>query len=279
MYVCLYIVTAGTTSTSTSNIDFSDCDGIPAAFLLLTAQISQLLKKADFFALRRGIVQQRNVPKGVQFHDDLYQSIKTAQNLDILLDLLADSKHWSWVDLRLLETLIISSGIKEANTLVTKYKNTIFSKKLSEVLDEMFTPQQRKYKEDYTTKVAMKIQKEPSEITVGDLSQFASVLETVIMDINTGTCVLEHVTKGCLEIHWLIPLHCRFHAFKSALNNRHKFCEIHLQYLHIESYPLIYSPFTIQPTLLSTLLNLPKPIACKYVILYNIAKYTKHTHT
>ena len=216
--------------------------------------------------MRRAILQQRKVPKGVQFPDDLYQSIKTAQDLDTLLDLLADSKHWSWVDLRLLETLIMSSGICAARNLVTKYKETIFSKKLSEVLDELFMPQQKKDKEAYTTRVGMKIQKEPNEITVGDLSQFAPVLETVIMDINNGTCVLEHIAKGCLEIHWLIPAHCRFHAYKSALKNCHKFSEIHLQYLHIEPYPPIYDPFTIQPTMLTTLLQLPKPIACKYII-------------
>ena len=91
------IVTARSANTIT--IDFSDCDDIPAAFSLLTAEISKMLKRSDFFALRRAIVQQRKVPKGVQFPDDLYQSIKAAQDLDTLLDLLADSKHWSWVDL------------------------------------------------------------------------------------------------------------------------------------------------------------------------------------
>ena len=229
-----------------------------------------MLKRADFFALRRAIVQHKNVPKGVQFPDDLYQSIRVAKDLDSLLDLLADSKHWSWVDLRLLETLIMSSGISAAKILVTKYKEVIFNKKLSEVLDnlKLFMPQQKKDKEAYTTRVGMKIQKEPNEITVGDLSQYAPVLEMVIMDINNGTCVLEHVTKGCLEIYWLIPAYCRFHAYKSALNNRHKFSNLHLQYLHIEPYPPIYDFFTIQPTMLSTLLHLSKPIACKYIFMY-----------
>ena len=254
-----------TGSTNTSTIDFCDCDDIPAAFSLLTAEISKLLKKADFFTLRRAIIQQRKVPKGVQFPDDVYQSIKTAQDLDTLLDLLADSKHWSWVDLRLLETLIMSSGICAARVLVANYKESIFSKKLSEVLDELFMPQQKKDKNAYTTRVGMKIQKEPHEITIAHLSQFASALESVIMDINNGSCVLEHLDTGCIKMHWLIPLHCRFHAYKSALTNCHKFYEIHLQYLHIDSYPPIYDPFTVQPTILSTLLRLPKPIACKYV--------------
>ena len=162
----------------------------------------------------------------------------------------------------------MSSGINAAKILVTKYKEAIFSKKLSEVLDEVFMPQQQKDKEAYATRVGMKILKEPNEITVADLSKFAPVLETVIMDINNGTCVLEHVSTGCLEIYWLIPTHCSFHAYKSALNNRHKFCEIHLQYLHIEPYPPVYDPFTIQPAMLSTLLHLSEPIACKFIVTY-----------
>ena len=214
--------------------------------------------------LRRALVQQRRTPKGVQFPDDLHQRIKNAQNLDELLDELADSDYWNWVDLRLLDAMIISSGIHEAKILVNKYKEAIFSKKLSEVIDKLPLPQQREHKDAYTTKVGSKIQKEPNEVTVGDLSKYCTILEAVIMDINEGSCVLEHLDKGCLEIHWLIPTHCRFHAYKSALSNRHKFHDIHLQYLHIEHYPPIYNPFTIKPTLLSTLLRLPKPIACKY---------------
>ena len=274
MPACMYYIITGPSNTtnnvvSSSDIDFSDCDDIPSAFSLLTAEITKLLRRADFFTLRRAILQQRKVPKGVQFPDDLYQSIKTAQDLDTLLDLLADSQYWSWVDLRLLKTLTMSSGIREAKVLVNKYKDVIFSKKLSEVLDNMFMPQQKKHKDAYTSRVGSKIEKNPDEITVGDLSRFRTILEKVIMDINNGSCVLEHLGTGCLEIHWLIPTHCRFHAYKSALNNRHKFCDIHLQYLHIKPYPLIYDPFTIQPMILSTLLRLPKPIAGKCVHSYH----------
>ena len=41
---------------SSSVIDFFDYDDIPAAFLRLTAEISKLLKKADFDTLRRGMI-------------------------------------------------------------------------------------------------------------------------------------------------------------------------------------------------------------------------------
>ena len=287
MYICTFLLhysfatldppNSSSNAANSSPPDFSKCADIRAAFSLLTAEISKLLKGADFFTLRRAILQQRNLPKGVQLPDDLYQSIRIAQDLNTLLDLLVDCKYWNWVDLRLLDTLTISSGIRETTILVNKYKEVVFPKKLSEVLDKMCMPQQKEYRDAYATKVGTKIQKEPNEITVGDLSHFVIILETVIMDINKGSCVLEHLDTGCLEIHWLIPTHCRFHAYKSALSNRHKFCDIHLQWLHIETYPPICNPLTIQPALLSTLLRLPKHIPCKYHYIYNLHAYV-HTY-
>jgi len=226
-------------------------------------EISKLLPKANFSTMRRALLQQQRSPRGVNFPDDLHQSIKAATELDTLLDVLADSDYWNWVDLRLLDALVVSSQIQEAKFLIQKYKDAIFPKKLSEVLDNLPLPQQKEEKEAYTTKVGTKIQKEPDDVTVEDLSFYCDRLESVIMDINNGSCVLEHIDTGCLEILWLIPTYCRFHAYKSALNNRHKFCDIHLQYLHIEPYPPIYDPFTIQPAVLSNLLHLPKPITCK----------------
>ena len=254
----------------TSPIHFSDCgDNISIAFTLLTTKIRKLLESADFDTLKMAVLQQRNTPKGVQFPDDLLRSIKSTQNLGALLNVLVTDnnfRHWNWADLRLLETLVISSDNHAAKVIIDQYKESIFPIKLSEVLDKLPIPQNKEHRDAYTAKVASKIQKEPSEVTVGDLSYYCNILETVIMDINKCSCVLEHLDNGCLEIHWLIPTYCRFHAYKSALNNRHKFYEIHLQYLEIKPYPPIYDPFTIQPTMLSTLLHSPKPIVCKYNI-------------
>ena len=254
------------TSDVTIAITFSDCgDNISMAFTLLTRKIFQQLKRADFNALKIAVLQQSNGPKGVQFPDKLTENIISAQNLGVLFNVLVIFKYWNWADLRLLEALVISSDIHAAKVIIDQYKKIYFPMKLSELLDKLhITPHQKEHRNAYTAKVASKIDKEPGDVTVGDLSHNCSKLETVIMDINNGSCVLENLGTGCLEIHWLIPTHCRFHAYKSALNNCHKFCDMHLQYLQIEPYPPIYDPFTIQPTMLSTLLRLPKPIACKF---------------
>ena len=95
----IFVVSPTASSTYVNSINFTDCDDIPKAFLLLMAEISKLLKRADFGTLRRALLYQRRTPGGVQFPDDLHQRIKAARELDTLLDELTDSDYWSWVDL------------------------------------------------------------------------------------------------------------------------------------------------------------------------------------
>ena len=231
--------------------------------MLLQTRLSKLLKSADFSFLKRAFQN----PGGMQLPDDLKAEIKKSKELDDLLDALFDLKYWNFADLRLINILVFSSDNLEAKLLVDTYKKAFFSKTLSDVLrtcirEEVLTPDQQK---EYTCRVGGKISKEPHEVTVADLAEYCSTLETVIMEIQSGSCALQHIDEGCVKMYLIIPIRCSYHAYKSALNNRHKFYSLHLQYLKIESYPVIYDQFTIQPAVLSTLLHLPNssPIACK----------------
>ena len=188
----LVSVVSSVSTSSSNSTDFTDCEDITAAFVLLTAGISKLLKIADFASLRRALLQQI---VSVQFPDDLYQSIKTAQDLDTLLDVLIGSQYWG-VDLWLPEMLVAGSEIHEAKVLINKYKEVIFPRKLSEVLDKMFMPQQITHKDAYISRIASMIAKESNEVTVGDLAQYRNILRAVIMDIRNGVCVLEHLDNG-----------------------------------------------------------------------------------
>ena len=221
--------------------------------MVLVAELPKVLESADFSALKRAF---RMKTLGMQLPDDLKTKIKDAKQLNDLLDALFESKYWNFADLRLIYMLVYSSCIREAKTLVDKYKEAFFGTKLIDVL-QIFTKNTPKQCAEYTYRVAIKINKKPDEITVGDLAEYCTKLETVIMDINEGSCILDHIEEGCVKIHLLIPICCSYHAYKSALNNRCKFFIFHLEYLRIGSYAVIYDQFTIQPTVLSTLLCLP----------------------
>ena len=273
LYTCTYIyyfcfIVSPLATTTVCSIDFSDCHNISEGFTLLVAELSKMLESAHFSALKRAF--KMKIPDGVQLPDDLKAKILEAKQLDTLLDALVESKYWNFADLRLIGVLVMSSGIREAKSLVDKYKEVFFSTKLVDILNvcthTVLPPNQHK---EYVCRVGSKINKEPDEITVADLAHYCTALETVIMDINEGSCVLEHVEKGCIKLHWLIPICCCYHAYKSALNNRHKFHSLHLQYLKIESYPVIYDQFTVQPTVLSTLLcSSNPPVVCKCVYVH-----------
>ena len=231
--------------------------------MLLSTRLSKLLKSADFSLLKRAFHGQN--PGGIQLPDGVKAEIKKAKKLDDLLDVLVESKYWNFADLRLINVLVFSSDNQEAKLLVDSYKKAFFSKTLSDVLStcirkEVLPPHQHK---EYTCRVSGKISKEPHEVTVADLAEYCTSLETVIMEIHNGSCALQHIEEGCVKMYLIIPIRCSYHAYKSALNNRRKFHSLHLQYLKIESYPVIYDQFTVQPAVLSTLLCLPKPVVCK----------------
>ena len=186
------------------------------------------------------------IPNGLQLPDGLKKKIEEAVSLDALLDALVESKYWNFADLRLVETLVMSSDIQEAKALIDKYKEVFFSVKLVDVLNSCIHTLLPKIQQNkYMSAVGSKISKEPDEITVADLSRYCTILETVIMDIHNGCCIPSHIEEGCIKIHWLIPIHYCLHAYKSALKNCQKFHSLHLEYLEIGSYPVIYGELTI----------------------------------
>ena len=238
------------------NFDKSKFTNVSTAFVYLTSNVGKLLQNADFYAIRRSCIEQINTPSGAQLSPDMVQKIKAANNLNALLDTLAESPYWSWIDLRLLEAMVTASGSRVAENLLTSYKNGVFSKKLTEVLPSV---PNREIKEAYYSKIVSKIKKDLDQITVSDLLKFQTELETVILDIKNGTCALARIEKGCIEIHWFVPTHCIDHAYKSACLKRHEFCTLHLQYLQIGTYRKIYDPSNLHPS--KTTADLPLPIS------------------
>ena len=184
---------------------------------------------------------QRGTPGGAQLPDQLIEKILNTQNLDTLLDVLVSSPYWSWIDIRMLEAIVVTSDIPQAQQSLDNYKKAVFSRKLIDLLPNLPS---KEVKEEYFVKIASKLEKDASNMTVADLLEFQAELETVIMDIGKGTCVLEHIEQGCVEVHWYIPTHCVDSAYQSASSRCHTFNEIHLLWLQIAHYPVIHDPLT-----------------------------------
>ena len=254
--------------------DFSTFKDIASAFICLTSSITRYLKKADFTTLRRACILQIKTPNGAQLPPQVVEKISAAKNLDDLLDLLAISPYWSWIDLRLLQALVVASGSIKAGTLLSNYKQVVYSKKLIDVLPNDPSEQ---VKQEYYSKVVSKLDKDPEgDIIVADLLKFRSQLEVVIMDITEGTCVLDHFKSGCIEIHWYIPTHCTEHAYHAASLKLHKFHEYSLQHLKIGNYPLMCNPLAVG--LLRIVSEFPLPDSAGKIIIYVTALCLYNIH-
>ena len=257
-----------------SQPDFSKFTNISSAFVSLTSSITNYFENEKFYVIRRACIAQIKSPNGAQLPPDVVEKIQNAHNLDELLDILTATEYWSWIDLRLLEALVVASGSSTAQDIVNKYKETVYSKKLIDVLPDAPS---KEIRDAYFTKIVSKVGKSSDEITVADLIKFRSKLETVIMDINNGSCVLEHIADGCIEIHWLIPTHYVHHAYEAAYLNRHMFHEFHLLYLQIGDYPVLLDPLTTHSSQVAAI-RPPPPVtagillfvymyACMYVFI------------
>ena len=170
------------------SVDLSQFPNIRSAFIYVTSYISKLLQNGDFYAIKRSCIEQILTPNGAQLSPEMVQEIKATNNLNDLLDVLTISPYWSWLDLRLLESMVVASGSVVAINLLTNYNNFIYSKKLLEVLPSF---PNREFREAYHSKLIPIIRKDLEEITIADLLKHRSELETVIMDLGRGILTLQ----------------------------------------------------------------------------------------
>jgi len=224
-----------------SKEEFEEFDDVSDAFITLQTNITFMLMKTHFPSLRRACIAQQKTPKGVKLPDQLETDIKCAQNIDTLLDALVDSPYWSWIDVRLLQAIVRASNIPQALQILKNYKSAVFSKKLIDLLPNAPS---KKIKQKFYVKIVTKLEKDASKMTVSDLLEFQFELETVIMDIGQGLCVLGNIKPGCVQVHWYIPTHCMDSAYQSASTRCHMFNDIHLLWLQIAHYPVIHDPLT-----------------------------------
>ena len=122
-----------------SQPDFSKFTNVSSAFVSLTSSVTKCLANEDIGILRRASIVQMKSPNGAQLPPEVVQKIENAENLNALLDILIATEYWSWTDLRLLEALVVASGSSTAQDIVSKYKETVYSKKLIDVLPDTQT--------------------------------------------------------------------------------------------------------------------------------------------
>lgn len=171
---------------------FKEFDTVSRAFIFLTSNLEKLLQKEDFYVIRRSCIEQINSPNGAQLSPECVKSIKMSMNFKDLLDVLSMTPYWSWIDLRLMMTIVAVSGNHNAMNLIRSYQNVVFTKRLKEVLPDG-TDKERK--EAYCTKLALLLNKDPNDMTVADVLEHQLLLEPVIMDLSRRIYIVEHLDQ------------------------------------------------------------------------------------
>ena len=232
-----------------SKEEFENYNDVGKAFVALQTKMRRLLKRSDYGDITRACIAQMRNPGGAKLSQNFIEQIARTQNIDDLFNLLVFSPYWSWIDIRILEVMVVASDNPQAVQLLSNYKDVVFSKKLIDLLPNAPS---KEVKEEYYSKVVTKVKKDPNTMTVADLLEFQYQLEEVIMDIQNGVCILEHLKKGCIEIYWYIPTSYVDGAYRSARVRCDQFNDLHLQYLKIGHYPVIHDPLA-SPDLVSAL--------------------------
>ena len=234
---------------------------IKDAFVELQTQVTEVFREADYLNVRRACFTQINAPNGAQLPQELVLKMQNAPGIDKLLDILACSPYWSWIDLRLLQVMVVASRSSQASQLLKNYKNALFPIKVNKILHDI---PKIEIKEQYYSKVTSKIEANLNEMTVADLVEYMFQLEVVIMNIQ-GRSALAHLEKGCLEIHWYIPNKSVNRAFYSAVVNCHSFHKLKLRYIKIGTHPVITDQFYKRKLLKS---SLPNSSSMHNIIIY-----------
>lgn len=264
--ICLLCTVQTHTTNSGAVMSFAEFDSVSEAFVFLTSQLKSLLVRTDFSNIKRSCIEQMKTPSGAQLPADLVSRVKSCENIDMLFEILADSAYWSRIDVRLLKAMAAASGLVEATQLLSSYTKIIFSKKLIDVIPNAPSIE---IKTRYYTKIVTKLNKNSEEMTVADLLQFQSQMESVILDINKGICTLEHLEKGCVEVYWYIPTGYVSRAYHSATLKTNHFSELCLQCLQIADYPAIHNPL-VSPKVVNLIPSHPLNFGKSSCKLFNL---------
>ena len=187
-------------------------------FLKLVSSIGEVLKdsKCKFTLLRSACIKaDKPSTKISELPSEFIIQLKGTGNFDELLELLTASTYCNWINIRVFERMSACSRQAEAKELIDKYKQIVFSKRLSDILEDipdLIIP------EDFYTKVEDKWNKKIEDITLEDIAKRWANLQK-IFDVDDVEVLLKNVINCSIKIVWLIPIslvsHARFSAFKN----------------------------------------------------------------
>ena len=181
---------------------FSQHENIDDAFTKLSAAVTDIIQHSNFNRLQRACIEKARSPKMLNKSDQVIPVIKGAQSFQALCSMLADTTYWNFLDIRMMETMATASMIPAAQETVENFKKAFFSMTLKEAAPYFpVVP----VKSGHTT-MHEDLDKDPSQMTIGELHKHRFYLETEVIQTGPDTCTICSIKIGSVTIVWQIHL-------------------------------------------------------------------------
>ena len=214
---------------------FSQHENIENAFIKLSAAVTDIIQHSNFNRLQRACIEKARSPKMLNKSDQVIPVIKEAQSFQALCSMLADTTYWNFLDIRMMEAMATASMIPAAQETIENFKKTFFSMTLKEAAPYFpVVP----VKSGHTT-MHEDLDKDPSQMTIGELHKHRFYLETEVIQTGPDTCTICSIKIGSVTIVWQIHLDNVYQAYISIKGKNSQLKSQAIRHLSIDQAILL----------------------------------------
>ena len=214
---------------------FSQHENIEDAYIKLFAAVTDVTQHSNFNHLQRACIEKARSPKMLNKSDQVIPVIKEAQSFQALCSMLTDTTYWNFLDMWMMETMATVSMILAAQETIENFKKTFFSMTLKEAAP--YFPVVL-VKSGHTT-VHEDLDKDPSQMTIGELHKHRFYLETEVIQTSPDTCTICSINIGSVTIEWQIHLDNVYQAYISIKGKNSQLRSQAIRHLSIDQAILL----------------------------------------
>ena len=211
-------------------VEFSEDKDIDYAFNKLSAAVTDIIQNTNFDRLQRACIERARTPKMLHKSNEIIPNIQGTDSFERLCSMLANTSYWNFLDIRMMEAMAAASMIPAAQDTIKNFKKAFFSMTLKEAAPYFpvikVKPNHTELHED--------LDRDPSEMTIGELHKHRFYLETEILKTGPDTCTICRIMIGSVTIIWQIHVDHAYQAY-SKLKRFHS--QFSLQAIRFMSIP------------------------------------------
>ena len=223
-------------------VEFLEDENIANAFTKLSAAVTDIIQHTNFSRLQRACIERARTPTMLHKSNEIIPVVKETNSFDSLCSMLADTTYWNFLDIRMMETMATASMIPAAQETIENFKKAFFGMTLKEAAPYFPVI---KVKPNHT-ELYEELDKDPSEMTIGELHKHRFYLETEILKTGADTCTICRIVIGSVMIIWQIHVEHAYQAYSrlKKLHSQPSLQPIHFMSIpemkHWEGLPLLY---------------------------------------